>query len=115
MGVFEDKVCCNHDLFGEHKGETHQTNDLNSPSFEQYEITASGHLEALEYTIEDRSDPAREGFARSFGAITEVFTGGRHDLNFHGWLHLSGFGRAKFTDGMLVAFEPLQSQPSKSE
>ena len=57
----------------------------------------------------------REGFARLFGAMTPVFTGGRRDLNYHGWLHISGFGRAKFTDGMRAAFEPEQSEPSVSE
>jgi hypothetical protein len=27
MGMF-DEVLCNHDLFGEHRGETHQTKSL---------------------------------------------------------------------------------------
>jgi hypothetical protein len=42
--------------------------------------------------------------------MTMVLTGARRDLNYHGWLDLSGFGRAKFTDGTLVAFEPEQNQ-----
>jgi len=116
MGTFDDKVLCNHELFGVPKGETHQANDLHSQggAFEQYEITASGHLEGLEHRIEDRSDPGAEGWRRLFGAMTPVFTGGLRDLNYHGWLNLSGFGRAKFTDGMLVAFEPVKSQTSES-
>jgi hypothetical protein len=114
MGMF-DEVRCNHELFGAHKGETHQTKDLNcfGGSLEQYEITPSGRLEFLEYTVEDRGDPTREGFDRLPGSMTMVFTGGRRDLNYHGWLNLSCFGRAKFTDGILVAFEPEQCQPSE--
>jgi hypothetical protein len=40
-----------------------------------------------------------------------LFTGERRDVNFHGWLELSDFGRAKITDGTLVAFDefpPMQ-------
>jgi len=116
MGLF-DEVRCNHELSGVHKGETQQTKDLNwfGGALEEYEITSSGRLEFLEYTVEDRGDPNREGLARLAGSMTRVFTGGRRDLNYHGWLDLSGFGRAKFTDGMLVAFELEQNQPSGSE
>jgi hypothetical protein len=116
MGMF-DEVQCNHELFGVHKGETHQTKDLHwlGGALDEYEITPSGRLEFLEHTIEDRSDPTREGLERFNGMMTRVLTGGRRDLNYHGWLYLSWFGRAKFTDGMLVAFEPEQSQPSKSK
>ena len=58
MGMF-DEVLCNHELFGEHKGETHQTKDLHwfGGLLEKYEITPSGRLESLEYTSEDRSAP----------------------------------------------------------
>ena len=35
-----------------------------------------------------------------------VFTGEGRDLNYHGWLALTGLGRAKFTDGSLVGFKP---------
>lgn len=38
--------------------------------------------------------------------MTPVFTGARRDLNYHGWLELSCFGRAKFTDCAIVTFEP---------
>lgn len=116
MGMF-DEVRCNHELFGVHKGETHQTKDLHcmGGALEQYEITASGQLEFLEYRVEDRSDPTREGLERFNGMMTIVFTGGRRDLNYHGWLYLSCFGRAKFTDGMLVAFEPEQTHSGESE
>lgn len=106
MSVY-DEVLCNHPLFGEHRGETHQTHDLDSvfPAT-TYEITVSGRLELLECTYEDRSDPNAEGWALLAGALTPVFTGERRDLNYHGWLALTGFGRAKFTDGLLVGFEP---------
>jgi hypothetical protein len=116
MGLF-DEVRCNHELFGVHKGEKHQTKDLHwlGGALEEYEITPSGRLEFMEYTVEDRSDPTLEGFERFNGMMTRVFTGGRRDQNYHGWLYLSGFGRAKFTDGVLVAFEPEQSQPNESD
>jgi hypothetical protein len=107
MGMF-DEVLCNHELFGVHKGETKQTKDLHwlGGLLDNYEITPSGRLEFLEYTVEDRSDPTLEGIERLVGMMTRIFTGGRRDLNYHGWLHLSCFGSAKFTDGTLVAFEP---------
>src|ERR1039458_2145132 len=116
MGMF-DEVLCNHELFGVHKGETHQTKDLHclDGALKKYEITASGRLEFLEYTVEDRSDPTLEGIERFCGMMTPVFTGGRRDLNYHGWLYLSCFGRAKFTEGSLVAFEPEPDQPTESE
>jgi hypothetical protein len=116
MGMF-DEVICNHELFGVHKGETHQTKDLHCLGglLDKYEITPSGRLEFLEYKTEDRSDATLEGIARWFGSMTMVFTGGRRDLNYHGWLNLSCFGRAKFTDGTLVAFEPEPNRPSESE
>jgi hypothetical protein len=107
-----DQVLCNHPLFGEHSGETFQTGSLDAvfPGA-MYEITALGRLELLVCNYEDRSDPDAEGIARFLGALTQVFTGERRDLGYHGWLELSGFGRAKFTDGTLVAFEqfpPMQ-------
>ena len=102
-----DEVLCNHPLFGEHRGERHQTHSV-EPVFPgaTYEITAAGRLELLECTYEDRSDPNAEGWARLAGCLTPVFTGERRDLNYHGWLTLPGFGRVKFTDGSLVGFEP---------
>ena len=39
-----------------------------------------------------------------------VFTGGRRDLNYHGWLELEGLGRAKFTDGVIVGLEPWDEE-----
>jgi hypothetical protein len=107
-----DEVLCNHQLFGDHRGRTYQTDSLNAvfPGA-TYEITASERLELQVCNYEDHSDPTAEGIAGLFGALTPVFTGGRCDVNFHGWLELSGFGRAKFTDGTLVAFEqfpPMQ-------
>lgn len=74
-------------------------------ALEKYEITAVGRLEFLEYKIEDRSDPKAEGMFRLTGFMAMVFTGGRRDLNFHGWLELTGIGRAKFTDGVIVGLE----------
>jgi hypothetical protein len=117
MGMF-DEVICNHELFGVHKGETHQTKDLHCCGglLDKYEITPSGRLEFLEYTVEDRSDPNAQGIERFSGTSTTVFTGGRRHLNYHGWLELSCFGRAKFTEeGTMVAFEPEPDQPSESE
>jgi hypothetical protein len=101
MGMF-DEVLCNHELFGIHRGETHQTKDLHwlGGLLDNYEITPSGRLEFLEYTVEDRSDPTLEGIERLGGMMTRVFTGCRRDLNYHGSRYLSCFGRAKFTDGM---------------
>ncbi len=101
-----DEVLCNHELFGDNRGETHQTHSLNAvfPGA-RYEITATGRLELLVCAYEDHSDPNAVGIARFFGALTPVFTGERGDVNFHGWLELGGFGRARFTDGTLVAFE----------
>jgi hypothetical protein len=103
-----DEVLCNHELFGEHKGEIHQTKDLHclEGDLEQYEITPAGRLEFMEYVTEDRSDPNAKGWARLGGMMAMVLTGGRKDMNYHGWLELSRFGRAKFTDGTMVAFEP---------
>jgi hypothetical protein len=103
LGMF-DQVLCNHDLFGEHKGETHQTKDLGS-FLDDYEITPAGRLEFLEYRIEDRSDPNAKGVLRLVGSLTRIFTGKRRDVNYDGWLHLSVFGRARFVDGTIVAFE----------
>ena len=107
MSIF-DTVLCNHALFGEHRGEVHQTHSLTSvfPG-DTYEITASGHLVLLVATYEDRSNPYAQDWARQVGTLTLEFTGERRDLNYHGWLELTGFGRAKFTDGTLVAFEQL--------
>lgn len=106
MGMF-DEVLCNHGLFGEHKGEKHQTKSLDwmGGALELYEITDSGRLEFLDYEVEDHSDPNAQGVARNWGRFTKVFTGKRRDMNYHGWLDLSCFGRVKFTDGTLVAFE----------
>jgi hypothetical protein len=106
MSVF-DEVLCNNPIFGDHRGETHQTHSLESvfPGT-TYEITVSGRLVLLECTYEDRSDPNAEGLARLAGSLTPVFTGERRDLDYHGWVALTGFGRAKFTDGSLVGFEP---------
>jgi len=107
MGLY-DEVELKSDLFGVHKGERHQTKSLdpNGGSFELYEITEAGRLEYLEYNIEDHSNPNAKGVERCFGMLSPVYTGKRRDLNYHGWLELSCFGRAKFTDGTLVAFEP---------
>jgi hypothetical protein len=112
-----DEVKCSNDLFGESKGMTKQTKDLHCCGglLDLYEITPSGRLEFLEYTVEDRSDPTLEGIARWAGSMARIFTGGRRDLNYHGWLYLSCFGRAKFTEGTLVAFEPEPERPIGSE
>lgn len=108
MGMF-DLVLCNHELFGAHKGEEHQTKDLEGGLgglLDDYEITPEGRLVFLEYRIEDRGNPKAAGIERLGGSMTRVFTGGRLDMNYEGWLHLSAFGRAKFVDGTIVAFEP---------
>ena len=107
MGVLDD-VLCNNDMFGERKGETHQTTSLNAifPG-STYEITPSGRLELLECTFEDHNDPgAQDPWERLRGALTPVFTGARRDLNYHGWLDLAPLWSAKFTDGTLAAIEP---------
>ena len=111
MSVLDD-VICSSDLFGMHKGQICQTCSLGAAfPGSTYEITRSGRLELLECTYEDHSDPNATGWAALFGAMTPVFTGARRDLDYHGWLDLAPFGRAKFTDGNLVAFEP-SSAPS---
>jgi len=112
MGVHDD-VRCNNDLFGDHRGETHYTRSLN-PVFpgSTYEITPTGRLELLECTYEDRSDPNARGWLRLGGSMTPVFTGQRCDIGLHGWVEFPGFGRAKFTDGTMVAFDP-DAEPSK--
>lgn len=106
-----DNVLCNNDLFGNHKGETHWTESLH-PVFpgSTYEITPTGRLELLECDYEDRSDPNASGLWRFFGMMTSVYTGQRSEVALHGWLEFPGFGRAKFTDGNLVAFEPESGQ-----
>ncbi len=106
MGAL-DYVLCNSDLFGEHKGETHHTESLD-PVFpgSTYEITPAGRLELLECTYEDRSDPTAPGWEQFIGIMTPVFTGQRSDTGLHGWVDFLAFGRAKFTDGTMVAFEP---------
>jgi len=116
MGLF-DSVGCNHELFGRHRGERHQTKDLHwlGGHLDKYEITPSGRLEFLEYITEDRSDPNAQGIDRFAGMMATIYTGGRRDLNYHGWLYLSGFGRAKFTDGAMVAFEPEPSESKKPD
>ncbi len=103
-----DEVLCNHDLFGSHKGEIHQTKNfqLIGGALEHYEITPAGRLEFLDYVTEDHSTPDAEDMALFGSSSIRVFTGARRDLNYHGWLELSCFGRAKFTDGNLVLFEP---------
>ena len=110
MGVLDD-VLCNNDRFGDHKGETHRTQSLH-PVFpgSTYEITSRGRLELLECTYEDRSDPNAAGCLRLGRMMTPVFTGQRSDVALHGWVEFPGFGRAKFTDGNLVAFEPESDQ-----
>ena len=118
MGMF-DEVLCNHEIFGKYRGKICQTKSLEpfiGGALEKYEITPAGRLEFLEYRIEDRSDPKAEGILRLAGFMAMVFTGGRRDLNFHGWLELDGIGRAKFTDGSIVGLEPDNSvSPSPSE
>lgn len=106
MGVL-DYVLCNNDLFGDHKGETHCAQILH-PVFpgSRYEITPTGRMELLECTYEDRSDPNAPRWMRLGGSMTPVFTGQRTDVEPHGWVEFPGFGRAKFTDGTFVAFEP---------
>ena len=106
MGVLDD-VLCNNDLFGNHKGATHFTQSLH-PVFpgSTYEITPTGRLELLECNYEDCSDSNAPRWLRFVGMMTPVFTGERSDVALHGWLYFPGFGRAKFTDGNLVAFEP---------
>lgn len=95
-----DRVLCNHQLFGDQRGKTFQTDNLHAAfPGARYEITASGRLELMVCKYEDHSDPDAEGIARFCGALTPVFTGERRDVDHHGWLELSGFGRAKFTDG----------------
>jgi hypothetical protein len=37
--------------------------------------------------------------------MTPVFTGQRCDTGLHGWIEFPSFGRAKFTDGTMVAFD----------
>ena len=117
MGMF-DEVHCNNELFGVHKGETHQTKDLHclGGALERYEITPLGRLEFLEYTVEDRGNPTLVGVDRLSGSMTMVLTGARRDVNYRGWLYLSCFGRAKFTDGSMVAFvaetEPTAESPT---
>lgn len=110
MGVLDD-VFCNNDLFEEHKGETHCTQSLH-PVFpgSTYEITSGGRSELLECTYKDRSDPNAPRWLRFGGMMTPVFTGQRCDVALHGWIEFSGFGRAKFTDGNLVGFEPESDQ-----
>ena len=102
-----DEVLCNNDMFGKHKGETHYTTSLD-PLFpgSTYEITPSGRLELLECNYEDRSDSNAQGWERLIGTLTPVFNGKRVDIGLHGWINFPGFGRAKFTDGNLEAFEP---------
>ena len=101
-----DDVRCDHALFGEHRGKVYETADLGAvfPGA-TYEIAPTGRLELLECTYEDRSDPNTSGIFRLGGMMTPVYTGGRRDVNFHGWLRLLGFGCAKFTDGQLVKVE----------
>lgn len=110
MGVLDD-VLCNNDLFGDHRGETHRTQSLHRvfPG-STYEITPTGRLELLECTYEDRSDPNAPRCLRLGGMMTPVFTGQRSDVGLHGWVEFPGFGRAKFADGTLVAFEPELDQ-----
>jgi hypothetical protein len=108
MGMF-DEVLCNNELFGGHRGEVHQTKSLDcmGGASDHYEITPAGRLKFLEYALtEDHSDPNAEGWERLRGIATMEFTGVRKDMNYQGWLELSRFGRAKFTDGVMVAFEP---------
>jgi hypothetical protein len=69
-------------------------------------------LELLECTYEDRSDPNASGILRLAGMLTPVFTGQRFDIGLHGWVEFPGFGRAKLTDGTMVAFDP-DAEPSK--
>jgi hypothetical protein len=115
MGLF-DEVLCNHDLFGEHKGERQRMKSMNpfsgAGAREQYEITPSGRLEFLEYVVEDHSDSTSEGLDLLSKKFTMVLTGKRRDMNYHGSLRLSASGRAKFIDGTLVAVE---SQPKERE
>jgi len=110
MGILDD-VLCNNDLFGRHRGETHCTQSLH-PVFpgSTYEITPQGRLELLECTYEDRSDPHGPRWLRLGGMMTPVFTGKRSDVALHGWVEFAGFGRAKFTDGTMTAFESESDQ-----
>jgi len=47
--------------------------------------------------------------------MTPAFTGRRTDVALHGWIEFPGFGRAKFTDGTMVAFEPVSELRNPEE
>ena len=47
--------------------------------------------------------------------MTPAFTGPRTDEALHGWVVFPGFGRAKFTDGTMVAFEPVSELRNPEE
>jgi hypothetical protein len=115
MGILDD-VLCDNDLFEDHKGETHRAQSL-QPVFPRstYETTPTGRLELLECTYEDRSDPNAPRWLRLVGMMTPVFTGQRSDVALHGWVEFPGFGRAKFTDGTMVAFEPASELSNLEE
>jgi hypothetical protein len=68
-----DEILCDHQLFGDHRGKTYQTDSLNAvlPGA-KYEITATGRLELLVCDYEDHSDPNAAGFASLIGALTPV-------------------------------------------
>ncbi len=114
MGLF-DYVRCDHEMFGAARGSVHQTKDMDWPFMEKYEITPEGRLLYEITRTEDQSDKnAPEGSIESLrGCMAAIPTGEKVDMNYHGYLHLSCFGRCKFTDGQLVAFEPEVPQVAK--
>jgi hypothetical protein len=110
MGVPDDTLYY-HDLFGDHRGETHFMQSVHpvSPG-PTYEINPTGRPELLECTCEDRSDPNAPHWLRLAGMMTPIFTGQRSDVALHGRVVFPGFDRSKFTDGTLVGFEPESDQ-----
>ena len=111
MGLF-DEIEIDGTLIGRDPGPLILQTKTFDCMMERYRISDAGRLEWREYETEDQSDKnAPRGSIQSVsGCMTHVATGKWIDLDWHGFVSLSGAGghyAAKFTDGNLINVVPV--------
>ncbi|MFL6600787.1 MAG: hypothetical protein ACJ8R9_05595 [Steroidobacteraceae bacterium] len=108
-----------------HEGRRYQTKDTPDLCLTEYRIV-NNRLVWDEYHFEEvpnaeRPYPNGDGLLRLVGCLRRVIDRHNVDLVWHGYLHMipedgsEGSFRAKFTDGVLVAFERLPEHPHETQ
>ncbi len=97
-----------------HEGKQYQTKDTPDQYMSEYRIVNGRllgdewHMESVPKSERPHPDAPDDSLLAMSGCMKRVIDKPNVDLNWHGYLYLSGNGdlyRAKFTDGTLVAFE----------